>query len=471
MNSTNYSFCDSHSQFSFEDRRSSRLSKQDRFIPRREQHITDLTNYDTPEKPNKEPSHSKHILPPKRSIPIFDSNSPESSVKKRYSKIIKHNLVKRTRTRGSLLSFADDTRNSSIRNDPDDLCRFISALDMDFDQIDCLLTRKSPLPKKPFKVLDAPEMEDDFYKRLMHWNSKRNRIAIGLSNMVFLWDAETKQASQLCEFSEYEELCSLNWSPCGKRLAFGMESGDIKIWDVKTNQAMRNLAGHQAKVGVLTWHENKLISGSKDKTIQVRDPRQPLSTMQEFKNHTRQVLNIAHSPFNVPHILSSGNDAKLFVQDLRNAESPLFQAAHDGPIRGIDWSPHRKGIFASGGGSSDKTLKKWNLNTRKLCDQVLTPAQICDLRYSKVDKEIFVAQGGDCNTITVWTDKGLQKLGALKGHKMRVLNLDLSPDGTVLASLSPDETLRFWKMSEIGRRRSKTTNPPLPKFSMSFGLR
>lgn len=471
MNSTNYSFCDSQSQFSIDDRRSSRISKQDRFIPRRDYNITDLTNYDTPEKAPKDDTKSKKSEMPKRSIPIFDSNSPESSVKRRYSKIIKHNLVKRTRARGSILSFADDVRHSSMGHGPPDLCKFISALDLDFDEMECIFNRERPLPPKPFKILDAPEMEDDFYKRLMDWCPKKNRIAIGLSNMVYLWDAETRRASQLCEFYEHEELCSLVWSACGKRLAFGMESGEVKIWDVKSNQAMRNLNDHDAKVGVVKWHENNLFSGSKDKQIKWRDPRQPSSTLRELKTHTRQVLNVAHSPFGVPHLLSSGNDSKLFVHDLRNTESPIFQGGHDGPIRGIDWNPHRKGIFASGGGSTDKTLKRWNVNTRKLCDQVFTSGQICDLRYSRLEKEIFVGQGGDSNSITVWADKNLQKLGALKGHKMRVLNLEMSPDGTCLASLSPDETLRFWKIGEIGRKRSKTANPPLPKFSMPFGLR
>ena len=54
------------------------------------------------------------------------------------------------------------------------------------------ITRK--IPKAPFKVLDAPELQDDFYLNLLDWSSL-NLLAVGLGSAVYLWNACTCQAS------------------------------------------------------------------------------------------------------------------------------------------------------------------------------------------------------------------------------------------------------------------------------------
>lgn len=51
-------------------------------------------------------------------------------------------------------------------------------------------TRK--VPKNPYKVLDAPELQDDFYLNLVDWSSQ-NQLSVGLSSCVYLWSATTSQ--------------------------------------------------------------------------------------------------------------------------------------------------------------------------------------------------------------------------------------------------------------------------------------
>lgn len=53
-------------------------------------------------------------------------------------------------------------------------------------------TRK--ISKIPFKVLDAPELQDDFYLNLVDW-SAQNVLAVGLGSCVYLWSACTSQVS------------------------------------------------------------------------------------------------------------------------------------------------------------------------------------------------------------------------------------------------------------------------------------
>ena len=44
--------------------------------------------------------------------------------------------------------------------------------------------------KLPFKVLDAPQLQDDFYLNLVDWNSQ-NVLAVGLNRAVYIWSACT----------------------------------------------------------------------------------------------------------------------------------------------------------------------------------------------------------------------------------------------------------------------------------------
>ena len=43
------------------------------------------------------------------------------------------------------------------------------------------------IPKTAYKVLDAPNLREDFYLHLIDW-SKRDILAVGLENILYLWN-------------------------------------------------------------------------------------------------------------------------------------------------------------------------------------------------------------------------------------------------------------------------------------------
>ena len=50
------------------------------------------------------------------------------------------------------------------------------------------------IPKAPFKVLDAPDLQDDYYLNLLDWSSL-NVLSVGLGSTVYLWNASTCQVN------------------------------------------------------------------------------------------------------------------------------------------------------------------------------------------------------------------------------------------------------------------------------------
>ena len=71
--------------------------------------------------------------------------------------------------------------------------------------------RKQPrhVNKVPFKVLDAPDLQDDFYLNLVDWGSS-NILGVGLGNSVYMWNSQTGQVTKLCELKD-DTVTSVSW--------------------------------------------------------------------------------------------------------------------------------------------------------------------------------------------------------------------------------------------------------------------
>ena len=74
-------------------------------------------------------------------------------------------------------------------------------------------------------MLDAPELQDDFYLNLVDWSSQ-NTLSVGLGTSVYLWSATNSQVSKLCDFSNTEDsVTSVSWN---ERVSKLVESSIIK---------------------------------------------------------------------------------------------------------------------------------------------------------------------------------------------------------------------------------------------------
>lgn len=78
--------------------------------------------------------------------------------------------------------------------------------------------RKQPryVNKVPYKVLDAPDLQDDFYLNLVDWGSS-NVLGVGLGNSVYMWNSQTGRVTKLCELKD-DTVTSVSWiQRVGKR--------------------------------------------------------------------------------------------------------------------------------------------------------------------------------------------------------------------------------------------------------------
>ncbi|NWS79478.1 FZR1 protein, partial [Toxostoma redivivum] len=300
-------------------------------------------------------------------------------------------------------------------------------------------TRK--ISKIPFKVLDAPELQDDFYLNLVDWSSL-NVLSVGLGTCVYLWSACTSQVTRLCDLSvEGDSVTSVGWSERGNLVAVGTHKGFVQIWDAAAGKKLSMLEGHTARVGKewgsrgdLLERENSRVPGL------IFIPSCVLSRFKMLPSHNSDVL-IWVQKFD--HVSSL---CQLLVWN-HSSLSPVQQyTEHLAAVKAIAWSPHQHGLLASGGGTADRCIRFWNTLTGQPLQCIDTGSQVCNLAWSKHANELVSTHGYSQNQILVWKYPSLTQVAKLTGHSYRVLYLAMSPDGEAIVTGAGDETLRFWNV-------------------------
>ncbi|KZF25038.1 anaphase promoting complex protein [Xylona heveae TC161] len=306
-----------------------------------------------------------------------------------------------------------------------------------------LSPRKQPraVSKVPYKVLDAPDLADDFYLNLVDWGSS-NVLGVGLGSCVYMWNAQSGRVTKLCEL-QGDTVTSVSWIQRGSHISIGTNNGLVQIWDAERCRRLRTMTGHSARVGALAWNEHILTSGSRDRTIYHRDVRSPTQHLRKLVGHKQEVCGLKWNTED-GQLASGGNDNKLMVWD-KLSEQPLYKfSEHTAAVKAIAWSPHQHGLLASGGGTADRRIKFWNTMTGQMVQEVDTGSQVCNLAWSKNSNELVSTHGYSQNQIVVWKYPSMTQVASLTGHTYRVLYLAMSPDGQVIVTGAGDETLRFW---------------------------
>ncbi|XP_014243653.1 fizzy-related protein homolog isoform X1 [Cimex lectularius] len=305
-------------------------------------------------------------------------------------------------------------------------------------------TRK--ISRIPFKVLDAPELQDDFYLNLVDWSSQ-NVLSVGLGSCVYLWSACTSQVTRLCDLStDANSITSVSWNDRGSLVAVGTHHGYVQIWDVAVSKLITKFVGHSARVGALAWNGEMLSSGSRDRMILQRDIRMfGNNPERRLPGHRQEVCGLKWSPDN-QHLASGGNDNRLYVWNMHSLVPVQTYTEHVAAVKAIAWSPHHHGLLASGGGTADRCIRFWNTLTGQPMQCVDTGSQVCNLAWSKHSSELVSTHGYSQNQILVWKYPTLSQVAKLTGHSYRVLYLAMSPDGEAIVTGAGDETLRFWNV-------------------------
>ena len=336
---------------------------------------------------------------------------------------------------------------------------------------------KRKISPTPERILDAPNLVDDYYLNLLEWGAS-DILAVALGPEIYLWNSETSETSLLMSIIKDENqnesnsllnnnnnvITSLSWMNNGVGMGIGLPNGVLEIWDVNKSTKIREIEAHSDRISSLAWNGYIVTSGSKDKVIKNFDVRCQDSEISKIRQHKQEVCALRYSP-DGDLLASGGNDNTAFIWDVRklnnkllnisnlneinNSIKPLFvNNYHTAAVKALSWCPWQRHVLATGGGSKDRTLKIFNCDSNKIIKNVDTGSQVCAVLWNKKEREIISSHGFNKNQITIWNYQKMKKVCELKGHMSRVLYLTISPDENYICSGSGDETLRFWKIND-----------------------
>eukprot|EP00899_Mesostigma_viride_P029481 jgi/Mesvir1/9718/Mv12189-RA.1 len=304
------------------------------------------------------------------------------------------------------------------------------------------------IPQTPERILDAPELIDDYYLNLLDW-SRDNVVAVALGTTVYLWNASSGTIEQLLQTNHDEDyVTSVAWAADGQHISVGTNSAEVQIWDASRLKQVRSLKGHQARVGSLAWNASVLSSGSRDNSIMNHDVRVREHVTAVLRAHEQEVCGLKWSPSG-QQLASGGNDNMLHIWDAASISNGTYLhrlAGHQAAVKALAWCPFQSNLIASGGGTADRCIKFWNTHTGACLNSIDTHSQVCALQWSRHERELLSSHGFSQNQLCLWKYPSMVKMAELSGHTARVLHMASSPDGSTVVSAAADETLRFWKV-------------------------
>ncbi|KTG47164.1 hypothetical protein cypCar_00010012 [Cyprinus carpio] len=192
------------------------------------------------------------------------------------------------------------------------------------------------------------------------------------------------------------------WHPSGRFLGTTCYDNSWRLWDLEAQEEILHQEGHSKGVHDLHFHPDGSLAGT------------------------------------------GGLDAFARVWDLRTGRCIMFLEGHHKEIYSINFSPNG---FHVATGSGDNTCKVWDLRHRRCMYTI--PAHenlVSSVKFQPNDGH-FLLTGSYDNIAKVWTHPGWSPLKTLAGHEGKVMGLDLSPDGQLIATCSYDRTFKLW-MSE-----------------------
>jgi guanine nucleotide-binding protein G(I)/G(S)/G(T) subunit beta-1 len=236
------------------------------------------------------------------------------------------------------------------------------------------------------------------------------------------------------------------YSPSRNLVACGGLDNICTVYNLRTKdgniKVARELSSHVGYLSCCRFlNDNQIITSSGDSTCILWDIGAD-AKIQEFTDHTGDVMSISLSPNNSNSIFVSGAcDATAKIWDMRSGKCVQTFTGHESDINSVEFFPSGEAI---GTGSDDTTCRLFDLRADNEMIQYSQGGTngITSIAFS-ISGRLLFAGYDDC-TCSVWDTMKGDRIGILNGHDNRVSCLGVSGNGNALCTGSWDSTLKIW---------------------------
>ncbi|KAK9469384.1 WD40-repeat-containing domain protein [Lipomyces arxii] len=235
-----------------------------------------------------------------------------------------------------------------------------------------------------------------------------------------------------------------------EKIVTGSRDRTVRVWSTKTGELLKTLeenqpsngekiGGHLGSVLCLIYDNHLMVSGSSDTTCIVWSLPEFKAT-HRLRHHTSRVLDCT---MNDRFIVSCSKDGTIGILDKKVADYPLLRIiqACQGSLNAIHM---QRNLIASAG--VDRVVRLWHAETGKGLTSFHGHTRGLACVQISPDMRIVVSGGND-NTIRVWDVWHRQCVRVFTAHQGLVRSLHIN--GHKLISGSYDKTIKVWDLDSL----------------------
>jgi WD40 repeat protein len=245
-------------------------------------------------------------------------------------------------------------------------------------------------------------------------------------------------------------------APDGQTIATGGEDATARLWHAADGKASLVLEGHTGPVLALAINPkgDRLLTGSADRTARLYEL--PGGTLRStLTGHTGAVQAVAFSPGG-DRLVTAGADGGLKVWGAADARG-VIAFGHTSPGNNGPLKPIQKVAFTAEGAlvsaSADKTLRSWTFEGAWSELKPLAPHvfRVLAIDFSP-DGKLIATGGGDpsrSGEVKIWNVETAEPVRTLDSlHSDTVFGVRFSPDGSKLATCAADKFLKVINVAD-----------------------
>jgi len=294
----------------------------------------------------------------------------------------------------------------------------------------------------------------------LYFDSDALLLGSGQYNEVLSFDLKTGRpqsgANGSGMFGHSQAVTGLRPLPGNMLLTSSLDT-TLRLFDRSTLQNTKVFSGHTDKVWCLDVHENRVFSGSSDKTVRIWDLESTESVAEPLRSHRTSISAIK--------VVTTGPVPLLFTGSAGNTVR-VWDIAESTPRCIEKLRGHTKGVFSLQStpsvlmsGSLDNIVKVWDPRQgfRLIYELRQKDAHGRDLVANTEDTETNigviafqcddtkVVSGGPDKIVRIWDLRMRQIVNELEGHQHWITTLQF--DNNKIVTGSRDKTVRFWDIT------------------------